>query len=188
MYTCIHNMDLQPLKKTGYLANMCKAVVTTICQVSSQVMVMTWMVQGDTPWLRKPPCWVVWFDVLSSFQLYICMVLGQTLICVRKIKGLVGTLKLNVPGGFQSFPILLFWDDDSFSENGWWTVDLSVSRTSLGYNMVITWLYPHLPSLPCIISHHILYSYMFAYPIILHIRLYALLIDKLCHTLPYPIA
>ena len=59
---------------------------------------------------------------------------------------------------------------------------------SLGYNMVITWLYPHLPSLPCIISHHILYSYMFAYPIILHIRLYALLIDKLCHTLPYPIA
>ena len=48
MYTCIHNMDLQPLKKTGYLANMCKAVVTTICQVSSQVMVMTWMV-GDTP-------------------------------------------------------------------------------------------------------------------------------------------
>ena len=49
MYTCIHNMDLQPLKKTGYLANMCKAVVTTICQVSSQVMVMTWMVQGDIP-------------------------------------------------------------------------------------------------------------------------------------------
>ena len=49
MYTCIHNMDLHPLKKTGYLANMCKAVVTAICQVSSQVMVMTWMMQGDTP-------------------------------------------------------------------------------------------------------------------------------------------